>query len=138
MTAPADRAPIDACLDAFHAAAARADGAALLALFDEDGVFLGTDATERWQGGAFRAFVAERFRGGRGWTMSPTRRDVTTAADARTAWFDEDLVHARMGPLRGSGVVVRGADGAWRVAQYNLAVVVPNERFDAVSAAIRG
>ncbi|MCE9638468.1 MAG: nuclear transport factor 2 family protein [Planctomycetes bacterium] len=129
-----DATPIDLVLDAFHAAAARADGPALLSHFADDGVFLGTDATERWAGAAFREFVASRFAGGRGWTMSAKRRDVAVRGDV--AWFDEDLTHARMGCLRGSGVFVRGADGAWRIAQYNLAVTVPNERFEAVLAAM--
>lgn len=122
-------------LDAFHAAAARADGAALLARFAHDGVFLGTDPSERWQGAAFREFIAERFAGGKGWTMHVTRRGLTVLGDV--AWFDEDLEHARMGGLRGSGVLVRGPDGAWRIAQYNLALAVPNDRFDAVRAAAR-
>lgn len=134
--APADTAPVDAALDAFHAAAARADAPALLERFAQDGVFLGTDATERWQGGAFRAFLAARFADGRGWSMRSVRRAVTLHGD--TAWFDEDLAHARLGPLRGSGVLLRDAGGAWRVAQYNLALTVPNERFEAVAAAIAG
>ena len=130
------RAAVDAALDQFHVAASRADGPALLARFAEDGVFLGTDATERWAGDAFRAFVAERFAGGVGWTMTPVRRDVTV--QGAVAWFDEDLAHAKMGALRGSGVLVRGADGDWRVALYDLSVTVPNDRFDAVRTAIRG
>jgi ketosteroid isomerase-like protein len=135
MTDSLDARPaIDATLDAFHSAAARADGPALLAHFTADGVFLGTDATERWQGAAFREFVAARFKGGVGWTMRPVRRDV--AQSGNVVWFDEDLAHAKMGGLRGSGVLLRGADGAWRIAQYNLALTVPNERFDAVREAI--
>lgn len=132
----AERAAIDDLLDAFHAAAARADETALLARFAPDGVFLGTDATERWQGAAFREFVRERFKGGVGWTMTSTRRGVTLRGDV--AWFDEDLVHAKYGALRGSGVAARGADGAWRIELYDLSVTVPNERFEAVAAAIGG
>lgn len=128
------RAAVEAALDAFHAAADRADAPALLARFAPDGVFLGTDASERWEGPAFAAFLAERFAGGRGWTMRPVRRAVRVA-DA-VAWFDEDVVHARLGALRGSGVLCRGADGAWRVAQYNLTVPVPNARLAAVRALI--
>ncbi len=128
------RGPVHEALDAFHAAAARADRDALLARFAPDGVFLGTDATERWEGDAFHAFVAARFAGGIGWTLATTRRAVEVRGSV--AWFDEDLEHARMGPLRGSGVLVLGADGRWRIAQYNLAVTVPNARFEAVKAAI--
>ena len=52
---------------------------------------------------------------------------MTLRGDA--AWFDEDLETANLGPSRGSGVLERGADGRWRIAQYNLAITVPNERF---------
>lgn len=129
-----DRGPVHETLDAFHAAAARADADALLARFAPDGVFLGTDATERWEGDAFKAFVAGRFAGGVGWSLATTRRAVEVRGSV--AWFDEDLHHARMGPLRGSGVLLLAADGRWRIAQYNLAVTVPNARFEAVKAAI--
>ena len=127
---------IDELLDAFHAAAARADGTALLERFADDGVFLGTDATERWQGAAFREFVRARFARGVGWTMTSVRRDVTVRGGV--AWFDEDLAHTKYGALRGSGVAARGADGVWRIELYDLSVTVPNERFEAVAAAIRG
>lgn len=132
--AVAPRAEIDAVLDSFHAAAGRADEASLFERFAPDGVFLGTDATERWDAQAFRAYVHERFAKGAGWTMTSVRRAVTVRGDV--AWFDEDLAHARCGGLRGSGVLVRGLDGAWRIALYDLAVTVPNERFDAVRSAI--
>ena len=52
------------------------------------------------------------------------------------AWFDEDLDAANLGPARGSGVLVRGDDGVWRIAHYNLAITVPNERFDRVRAVL--
>jgi len=139
MSQPADepsRSEIDELLDAFHAAARRADETALLARFAADGVFLGTDATERWAGQAFRDFVHARFAGGVGWTMTSVRRDVTVRGDV--AWFDEDLAHAKYGALRGSGVAARGADRAWRIELYDLSVTVPNERFEAVAAVLRG
>ena len=129
-TDPSTHAAIDAVLDAFHAAAARADAPALFACFAHDGVFLGTDATERWPGQVFRDYVNARFSGGVGWTMTPVRRDVT-ALRSDVACFDEDLAHARMGPLRGSGVLARGTDGVWRIEQYNLAITIANERFEA-------
>ncbi len=124
------RTAIDDVLESFHAAAARADETALFACLTDDAVFLGTDAKERWPGDEFRRYVSDRFRAGRGWTMTSARRDVTVRGDV--AWFDEDLSHAKYGALRGSGVLVRGGDGAWRIAQYNLTFTIPNERVDAM------
>lgn len=132
---PPDAQQAEQALDAFHAAAAAADIAGLLARFDADGTFLGTDGGERWQGEAFRAFVRERLAGGRGWVMRPRRRALQ--AEGAMAWFDEDLDHEGLGRLRGSGVLRRGADGAWRVLLYDLSVPIPNELLPAVRA-LRG
>lgn len=131
-----DRTAIVAVLDDFHDAAASSDEARYFAHFTDDGVFLGTDATERWDVTAFRAYAHPHFEAGRGWVMRATRRDVVVRGDV--AWFDEDLETRNLGPARGSGVLERGADGTWRVAQYNLTITVPNERFDEVRALLAG
>jgi hypothetical protein len=116
-------------LDDLHDAAAHADEARYFTHFAPGAVFLGTDATERWDLGAFRAYAHPRFSAGKGWVYRVQRRAVTVAKDGATAWFDEDLLGEKAGPTRGSGVLVR-EDGRWLVAQYNLAFTVPNERFD--------
>ncbi len=119
-------------LDDWHAAAARADEAAYFGHFAPGGVFLGTDATERWGVEAFRAYAHPHFARGRAWTFRAVQRHVTLGDDGRTAWFDETLETASLGPARGSGVLLCDRDGRWRIAQYNLSITVPNERFDAV------
>jgi ketosteroid isomerase-like protein len=117
---------VNLALDAFHAAAADADFAAYSALMTADIVFLGTDASERWQGDAFRDFARPHFESGAGWTYLPEQRSVLLSADGRTAWFDELLQHEKLGRCRGSGVMLL-VDGEWKVAQYNLSLPVPNE-----------
>ncbi|MFO0709071.1 MAG: nuclear transport factor 2 family protein [Sandaracinus sp.] len=124
-------------LDAWHEAAARSDEVAYFELMTSDAVFLGTDATERWSRDAFRAYAHRPFSEGRGWHMRAARRDVVIGPGpirvGAIAWFDEDLETVNLGPARGSGVLVRDELG-WRIAQYNLAITVPNERFDAIRA----
>lgn len=120
-------------LDDLHDAAAHADEPRYLAHFAHDAVFLGTDAKERWDLPAFTAFLHPHFAQGKGWTYHVERRAVSFDADGGTAWFDEDLRGERLGPARGSGVLVREG-GRWRVAQYNLALTIPNERFDELHA----
>lgn len=146
MNDPEAPAPFDAtaaerevarALDDFHDAAARADEPRYFAHFARDGVFLGTDATERWDVAAFRAFAHPHFAAGHGWTYRAQRRSIRLSRDGAVAWFDEDLLGDKVGPCRGSGVLVREA-GTFRIAQYNLALTVPNERFAAVRAAIDG
>ena len=130
-----EEAAVRAVLDAWHEAAARSDEAAYFELMTREAVFLGTDATERWTREQFRAYAHEPFSQGRGWRMRAVRRDVVIAAgpvrDGSIAWFDEDLETVNLGPARGSGVLVREPRG-WRIAQYNLTITVPNERFDEV------
>lgn len=118
-------------LDDWHAAAARADEAAYFGAFARDGVFLGTDATERWDVAAFRAYAHPRFAVGKSWKFTSLARRIQFSQDASVAWFDEDLQTPNLGPARGSGVIVREA-GAYKIAQYNLSVPIPNDRFEAV------
>jgi ketosteroid isomerase-like protein len=125
------RSGIAQTLDAWHAAAARADEEAYFAYFTPDAVFLGTDPTERWTRDEFRRWAHPRFVTGAAWTMTSTKRSISLSADGKVAWFDEDVLSKGLGPVRGSGVLVRVVD-TWKIAQYNLSVPIPNDRFDAV------
>lgn len=127
----AERIAIEAVIDGWHAAAARADEDAYFDAMTEDAVFLGTDATERWDKAAFRAYAHPHFAKGKAWSFRATRRDVIIDEGGALAWFDEDLATPNLGPARGSGVL-RKDGSAWRLAHYNLAITVPNERFDDV------
>jgi hypothetical protein len=122
-------------LDDLHDAAARADEARYFAHFAPNAVFLGTDATERWNMAAFRAFAHPHFAAGRGWTYKSVRRAIAFADNGMVAYFDEDLENARIGPTRGSGVLVREKD-RYLLVQYNLALTIPNESVPAVRAVI--
>lgn len=130
-------------LDDWHDAATRADEERYFAHFSEGAVFLGTDATERWTVPEFRVYAHPHFARGKAWSMRAIRRQITFAWAPRpgvaTAWFDEDLESMSLGVARGSGVLVRDErSGAWKIAQYNLSVPIPNERFKAVRALIEG
>lgn len=133
-----DRAAIAAVLDDWHDAAARADEARYFAHFSADAVFLGTDATERWKLAEFRVFAHPFFAKGKAWTFRAVRRNVDFDEAGRVAWFDEALETQNLGPCRGSGVMLRDAAGVWRIAQYNLTITVPNERFDEVKKLLAG
>lgn len=118
-------AAIGAVLDDLHAAAASADEARYFGHYDENAVFLGTDATERWTRAQFQAYAHPYFAQGKAWSFKATRRAITVAPGGRLAWFDEDLATPNLGPCRGSGVLILTA-GGWKVTQYNLAFTVPN------------
>jgi hypothetical protein len=118
-------------LDDWHDAAARSSSERYFGHFAEGGVFLGTDATERWDAAAFRAYAHEPFSKGKGWVMKAVQRNITLGPPG-VAWFDEALETKNLGPARGSGVMLRDAAGQWKIAQYNLTITIPNERFGEV------
>ena len=118
------RVAIEAALDGFHLAASEADGAAYFGSMTADAVFLGTDATERWNLDQFRAYAGPYFDRGQGWTYQPLERHVSLSGNV--AWFDERLWNEKYGESRGTGVLVL-EDGRWRVAQYNLTFPMPND-----------
>ena len=131
-----DRRAISAVLDDFHAAASKADGERYFAHFAPDAVFLGTDDTERWTVSQFRAYADPHFSKGQGWTYTTATRFISLAPDGRSAWFDEQLDNAKYGRCRGSGILVKH-EGAWRIAQYNLTVPIPNDLLPEVAQRIR-
>ena len=117
---------VRATLDDFHLAAAEADGDRYFAHFAPSGVFVGTDASERWTVDEFRAYAEPHFAQGKGWSYTATERHVSLHPDGGTAWFDERLMNDAYGETRGSGVL-RRIDGTWRIEQYVLSFPIPNQ-----------
>jgi len=116
---------VSAMLDDLHLAASEADESRYFGHFEEDAVFLGTDASERWSVEEFRAYAHPHFSAGKGWTYKATERHIRLSPDGRTAWFDERLQNVKYGEVRGSGVL--SWNGRWRVSQYNLSFPIPNK-----------
>lgn len=121
---PPSKESVAAFLDAWHRAASEHDLAGYLGVMAEDGVFLGTDAGERWTKEQFRAYVEPYFERGQGWTYVPGRRHVAIEGDL--VWFDELLTNQGYGALRGTGVLRRRGEGL-ELVQYDLHFTVPNE-----------
>lgn len=134
---PPDRAVL-AALDDFHDAARRADEGRYFAHFAPDGVFLGTDATERWTVPAFRAWARPHFAKGKGWDFRPRagERHLVFEPGGNSVFFDELLDNDAYGLCRGTGVLRRAGD-RWLVVAYSLSFAVPNEVADDVVALIR-
>ena len=127
MDAAAAEADVDAVLDALHRLADEGDFEAYFDLYTPDAIFMGTDATERWTIEDFQGYARPAFADGNGWTYTPTERHVYLGPGGRTAWFDERLQNANLGETRGTGVLVLGDDGRWRIKQYNLTIPIPND-----------
>lgn len=124
-------------LDDFHDAAAKADGERYFGHFAPDGIFLGTDISERWTVDEFKAYALPFFSKGKGWTYRPLSRHVFIAKDGQTAWFDEILRNETYGDTRGTGVLVK-AGTTWRLSQYHLTLPVPNDLMLDVVEMIKG
>lgn len=133
-----DESTAAAVLDRLHASASSADADAYFRGFAPGAVFLGTDASERWPLAEFQAYATARFAKGDGWTYTVLERHITLHGDV--AWFDERLQNAKLGTCRSSGVLVRGGEGEggseWRVAQFNLAMAIPNDKALEVAALV--
>src|SRR3984885_10562362 len=116
---------VGAVLDDWHRAASVADEARYFDHFAPNGVFMGTDATERWTVAEFSAWAKPQFQRKSAWIFKPRDRHIDFSGDRKTAWFDEMLDTPNLGLCRGSGVLVL-LGGKWRIAQYNLSVPIPN------------
>jgi len=123
-------------LDHLHVAASKADFNGYFELYAPNAIFLGTDGKERWTLEQFKTYTKARFDTGKGWTYTPRDRYIFFSDDGRTAWFDEMLDNEKYGECRGSGVLVYGLDGTWRIAQYNLSKPIPNEKMEQVVAIV--
>ncbi|MFZ4861203.1 nuclear transport factor 2 family protein [Sphingobacterium sp. Mn56C] len=116
---------VHAVIDQWHQAAAKADFDTYFNLMHPKSVYLGTDATERWDKNAFMAYAKPHFDKGKAWSFSPVSRHVDFSDDGKTVWFDE-LLNTQMKICRGSGVLIF-EDGKWLIRQYVLSMTVPNE-----------
>jgi ketosteroid isomerase-like protein len=123
-----DKEVINNILDGWHKDAANADFESYFGKMTEDGVFLGTDATENWQNDEFRAFSKPYFDRGKAWNFTAVERNIYVDESGEFAWFDE-LLDTQMKICRGSGVLKK-INGQWKIAHYVLSIAVPNEFVD--------
>jgi hypothetical protein len=122
---------VAAVLDDWHHAASVADEERYFSHFAPDGVFMGTDATERWTVSQFREWARPHFARKKAWSFQPHDRHIAFSPGNEFAWFDEMLDTPNLGPCRGSGVLLRTGK-VWKIAQYNLSIPIPNALADSI------
>lgn len=123
---------INTILDDWHLAASEGNFERYFMHFASDSaIFMGTDATERWTVAEFKPWAKPHFEDGQAWDFTPVERHVYLSDNGQTAWFDESLDTPNLGPVRGSGVLVKQAE-AWKIAHYNLSIPIPNAIVDTV------
>lgn len=113
-------------IDDWHIAAALADEDAFFGAMTPDAVYIGTDASERWQRDELRDWSKEYFDKESAWDFKPMDRHLQIADDGNSAWWDEKL-DTWMGICRGSGILVKTSTG-WKIRHFHLSVTVPNDK----------
>lgn len=116
---------INTTLDNWHKAATEANFDNYFNLMTDDGVFIGTDATENWQNDAFKSFSKPYFDKGKAWSFTTVDRNIYVYDNHKIAWFDE-LLDTQMKLCRGSGIL-KLENNQWKVAHYVLSITIPNE-----------
>jgi hypothetical protein len=100
-----------------------------------EGIYIGTDKTERWNREAFRTWAAKSFAKPCAWKFTPLHRNLTVAADGQIAWFDEQL-SSGMGVLQASGVL-RIEGEVPQILHYQLSLTIPNGLVGEISKLIQ-
>ena len=121
---------INTFLDSWHKDAANADFKNYFDKIAEDGIYIGTDATENWNKKQFEVFAKPYFDKGKAWSFSALERNIYFSSDKKFAWFDE-LLSTQMKICRGSGVLEK-INGQWKIKQYVLSMTIPNDTSDEV------
>lgn len=117
---------LNTLLDNWHLAATNAQLENYFSMVTSDFVFLGTDPKERWLRDEFYTFCKPYFDKGKAWDFKPLERHWMFSENGKIAWFDE-RIDTWMKDCRGSGVVIKTKKG-WKIAHYNLAVLIENEK----------
>ena len=122
-----DEKELNRLMDNWHKNIAALELEAVFDFMNHDFFYLGTDPTERWSKTEFRKFCEPFFlEKKQAWDFTPSNRNWGHSPDGKTFWFDESL-DTWMEGCRGSGVV-QLVDGEWKLSQYNLTVLIENDK----------
>ncbi len=110
----------------WHKAASEANYDSYFGLMTDDFVFLGTAPGERWPKDEFASFCKPYFDKGKAWDFKVIDRKWVFSKNKNIAWFDENI-DTWMQDCRGSGIMVK-EKGKWKLAYYNLTVLIENEK----------
>ena len=124
--AQSDREQINALLDNWHQAAAVAEEETFVGSLTEDGVYIGTDKTERWTREEMRAWAKPYFERDTAWAFTPLERKIYFDRKGKVAWFNETL-DTWMGVCRASGVLEDVRREGWKISHYHLSVTIDND-----------
>ena len=125
---------LNTLIDNWHLAAAEANEDAFFGAMAADGVYIGTDKTERWLRDELRVWAKAAFERESAWSFTAIDRVISLAPDGRVAWWDETL-DTWMGVCRSTGILAQ-TDQGWKIKHYQLSVTVPNEKIEDFKALV--
>ncbi|OYU84532.1 MAG: hypothetical protein CFE24_06490 [Flavobacterium sp. BFFFF2] len=117
---------LDQLLTGWHQAAAQADWEQYFSVLDDEAIYIGTEAGERWDKKSFEIFAKPYFDRKKAWNFTAVERHIHLSADQQWAWFDE-VLNTQMKLCRGSGVLIF-KNGHWKIQQYVLSMLIPNDK----------
>ena len=123
---------IDQLISNWHQSAANANIDVYMNLMDSSFIYVGTDATEKWNKKEFTTFCKPYFDQKKTWDFKSL--DRTIGIDQNTAWFYE-VLKTHMGTCRGSGILIL-KNQQWKLKQYVLSLAIPNENMNEVKQVI--
>lgn len=126
MTAQNSSDMVSKLMNDWHKAAAEANFNEYFSKMHSNAVYMGTDATERWNKADFMSYSKPYFDKGKAWNFKTLKRNITFSKDKKTAWIDE-LLDTQMKICRGSGVLIYEKK-QWKIIQYVLSMTVPNDK----------
>ena len=127
------RANVNRFIDEWHDDAAHARWR----YFDKiakNGIFIGTDKTERWDRDAFKLWAKPHFEKKSAWAFTALHRNVYFSSDRQFIWFDEQL-KTQFGLCQASGVI-RAKAKSFEIEHYQLSMAIPNDVANQVTALI--
>jgi hypothetical protein len=128
LSAQTPKETINQFMDNWHMAAATADEEVFFGSMTEDGIYLGTDKTEKWTRDEMSEWANEYFQRESAWSFTAIDRDVYFSEDGKIAWLNEKL-DTWMGVCKGTAVLVL-KENDWKIALYDLSVTIDNEKID--------
>ena len=131
-----ERAPeIEQLFREAYAAIQAGDPGPMIRLFseDEETLALGSDPSERSQGPAQIAAMLHEYAESRDVLPQVTVEEIVAHREGDIAWAHADLAMHRTAdtvPWRET-MVLRREDGDWRMIEFTVALLVPNEQIEA-------
>ena len=119
------RKDLNTQIDKWHKDAATVNFDDYFNFIADDGVFIGTDISERWTKTEFSEFSKPYFDNGKAWSFIPEERIIRFNTTKDIAWFDE-VLDTWMGDCRATGVLSIENDEL-KLEHYQLSVTIDND-----------